>query len=202
MYEEYSFGIVKKCNSAAKLSTANCIIVATDDTIPEKNWDQKVLDSADWSGELVLNTSDGTEKADGRLYMVKTVILSKKRYKKLGYILHPEFDHLYCDTFHSWISHKDDVVIHRKDIMFEHFHPSVGKSKPDDFYRKTSTQEEFDKGSKTFHRLIENIFDKTTEKKILKKFCNESNPFKKYILAYLLISVGYDQKKLLSIANS
>ena len=114
IYEKYSFGIVKKCNSAAKFANANCIIVATDDTIPEKHWDKKVLDSADWSNEVVLNTSDGTENVDKRLYMVKTVILSKKRYKKLGYILHPEFSHVYCDNFHTWISHKDDVVIQRK----------------------------------------------------------------------------------------
>ena len=39
---------------------------------------KKVLNAADWSQEIVLNTSDGTELADERLYMVKTVILSKK----------------------------------------------------------------------------------------------------------------------------
>ena len=81
IYEPYSFGIVKKCNKAAKFSTSNCIIVATDDTIPEKNWDEKVLKAADWSKEVVLNTSDGTEETDKRLYMVKTVILSKKDIK-------------------------------------------------------------------------------------------------------------------------
>ena len=89
IYEQYSFGIVKKCNLAGKLASANCIIVATDDTIPEKNWDEKVINSADWSREIVLNTSDGTENVDKRPYMVKTVILSKKRYKKLGYIFTP-----------------------------------------------------------------------------------------------------------------
>ena len=44
IFEPYSFGIVKKCNIAAKYAQANCIIVATDDTIPELNWDEKVLD--------------------------------------------------------------------------------------------------------------------------------------------------------------
>ena len=56
----------------------NC---CTDDTIPEKNWDEKVIKSADWSQEIVLNTSDGTENVDKRPYMVKTVILSKKDIK-------------------------------------------------------------------------------------------------------------------------
>ena len=55
--------------------------------------------------------------ADKKIYMVKTVILSKKRYKKLGYVLHPDFAHVYCDNFHSWISHRDNVVIQRKDIF-------------------------------------------------------------------------------------
>ena len=61
IYEPYSFGIVKKCNKAATFAKGDCIIVATDDTIPEKNWDEKVLKAADWSKEIVLNTSDGTE---------------------------------------------------------------------------------------------------------------------------------------------
>jgi hypothetical protein len=196
IYEPYSFGIVKKCNKAATFAKGDCIIVATDDTIPEKNWDEKVLNAADWSQEIVLNTSDGTELADERLYMVKTVILSKKRYKKLGYVLHPEFKHVYCDNFHTWISYRDGVVIHRKDIFFEHLHPSLGKSKVDDFYLKASTQEEYDNGSFTFHNLIKKNFDKKTEKNVYFKFLSEKDPFKKYIHAYVLITSGFDQNKL------
>ena len=197
IFEPYSFGIVKKCNIAAKYAKANCIIVATDDTIPESNWDEKVLDATNWSKEVVLNTSDGTEQADKRLYMVKTVILSKKRYKKLGYILHPHFAHVFCDNFHTWISHKDDVVIQRKDIMFEHLHPSIGKSEPDKFYINASTQEEYDKGSKIFYKLIKDNFNKTTEKKLFRRYKLQSDPFKRYIAAYLLITGGYDKNKLL-----
>ena len=198
IYEPYSFGIVKKCNKAATFANGDCIIVATDDTIPERNWDEKVRNAADWRNEIVLNTSDGTENTDKRLYMVKTVILSKKRYNKLGYILHPEFAHVYCDNFHSWISHKDDVVIHRKDILFEHFHPSIGKSEPDKYYINAATQEEYDKGSKIFHKLIKDNFNKATEKKFLQRYNLDSNPFKKYIAAYLLITGGYDKNKLLN----
>ena len=98
IYEPYSFGIVKKCNVKATFANGDCIIVATDDTIPERNWDEKVR-NVDWRNEIVLNTSDGTENTDKRLYMVKTVILSKKRYNKLGYILHPEFAHVYQIIF-------------------------------------------------------------------------------------------------------
>ena len=125
--------------------------------------------------------------------------LSKKRYEELGYILHPEFSHVYCDNFHTWISHKDDVVIQRKDIMFEHLHPSMGKSEPDEFYINASTEEEYVKGSNIFHNLIKKNFDKKAEEKMLKKFISESNPFKKYISAYVLITSGYNQNKLLAV---
>ena len=84
VYSQYSFGIVKKCNAAAKLATAKCIVVATDDTIPEIDWDEKLIESADWNTEVVLNTMDGTEEFDKRTYMVKTVILSKKDITNLG----------------------------------------------------------------------------------------------------------------------
>ena len=197
VYSPYSFGIVKKCNAAAKLASAKCIVVATDDTIPEIDWDEKIIESADWNTEVVLNTMDGTEEFDKRTYMVKTVILSKKRYNQLGYVLHPNFKHVYCDNFHTWISHRDDVVIHRKDIMFEHLHPSIGKSEPDKFYINASTQEEYDKGSKIFYKLIKDNFNKTTEKKLFRRYKLQSDPFKRYIAAYLLITGGYDKNKLL-----
>jgi len=198
VYSQYSFGIVKKCNAAAKLASAKCIVVATDDTIPEIDWDEKIIESADWNTEVVLNTMDGTEEFDKRTYMVKTVILSKKRYKKLGYVLHPNFKHVYCDNFHTWISHKDDVVIKRKDIMFEHLHPSIGKSKIDQFYLNASTQEEYDYGLKVFQNLIKENFNKFEEKKLFKKYLDESDPHKKYILAYVLLSAGVDEAKLIN----
>ena len=84
--------------------------------------------------------------------MVKTVIISKKRYEKLGYILHPEFDHVLCDNFHSWISHRDSVVVDKINIMFEHLHPSVGKSEMDEFYDK-ATPEEYERGEEIFYKV-------------------------------------------------
>ena len=128
----------------------------------------------------------------------KTVILSKDRYNKLGYVLHPDFSHVYCDNFHSWISHRDDIVIQRKDILFEHLHPSLGKSKPDEYYLKASTHEEYYKGEKIFFRLVKENFNKQTENFIFKKYKMESSPFKKYIFAYVLINTGFDEKKLLN----
>ena len=200
IYEKYSFGIVKKCNSAAKFANANCIIVATDDTIPEKHWDKKVLDSADWSNEVVLNTSDGTENVDKRLYMVKTVILSKKGTKNLGIFYIQNF-HVYCDNFHTWISHKDDVVIQRKDIMFEHLHPSVGKSEPDEFYINASTQDEYNKGSYIFNSLVKKNFDKKTKEKLIKRFNFESNPFKEIYLCLRSNHKWLRSKELMNIIN-
>ena len=192
IFDDYSFGVVKKSNTAAKFSSSNCIILATDDTIPEKGWDQKILNSTDWSKEIVLNVSDGTEKKDDRLYMVKTVIVSKKRYEKLGYILHPEFDHVLCDNFHSWISHRDSVVIDKKDIMFEHLHPSIGKSDMDEFYYKASTPEEYERGEEIFYKVTKENITKSQVIDLLNKFKLEVNPIKKYCLAFVLLSVGDD----------
>ena len=198
IYEPYSFGIVKKCNKAAEFTSSNCIIVATDDTIPEKNWDEKVLNAADWSKEVVLNTSDGTEETDKRLYMIKTIILSKKRYNRLGYVVHPEFVHIYCDEFHSWISHRDDIVIHRKDILFEHLHPTVGKSNLDEYYLKASSQKEYEKGAKIFQRLVKEKKKKKTEEVLFKKYKKKSNAYEKYVLAYVLLRAGVNEKLLIN----
>ena len=188
LYENYSFGIVKKCNYAANFATSNCIIVATDDTIPEKGWDTKILHSIDWSKEIVLNVSDGTESVDQRAYMVKTVIMSKKRYNNLGYILHPDFKHVYCDNYHSWISHRDNVVLDRKNILFEHFHPSLGKSDPDEFYINASTLDEYIKGQKIFLRLTKENLTSIMLKKLVVKYKNEINPILKDSIAFVILA--------------
>ena len=91
-------------------------------------------------------------------------------------------------------------MVHRKDIMFEHFHPSMGKSVPDEFYIKASTPEEYNKGSNIFHDLIKKTLIKI-QKKMIRRFISESNPFKKYISAYVLITSGFDKNKLLEFIN-
>ena len=202
IYEPFSFGIVKKCNIAARYVKNDCIIVATDDTIPEKKWDTKILESTDWSEELVLNVSDGTESKDTRVYMVKTVILSKKRYEKLGYILHPDFSHVYCDNFHSWISHRDSIVLDRKDIMFEHLHPSIGKSEIDEFYLKCNTQDEYNRGERIFQKLTRNSLSSKKLDQFVDKFSFEVDPVKKIILAFVILSHDTNlQEKLVKLAK-
>ena len=49
--------------------------------------------------------------------------------------------------------------------MFEHLHPSVGKSEPDEFYINASTQDEYNKGSYIFNSLVKKNFDKKTKEK-------------------------------------
>ena len=61
-----------------------------------------------------------------------------------------------------------------------------------------NSQEEYDYGSKVFHNLIKENFNKFEEKKLFKKYLNESDPQKKYILAYVLITAGVDQAKLIN----
>jgi hypothetical protein len=82
--------------------------------------------------------------------------------------------------------------------MFEHLHPSIGKSKADQFYLNASTQEEYDYGSKVFHNLIRENFNKFEETKLFKKYLDESDPHKKYILAYVLLLAGVDRAKLIN----
>ena len=48
--------------------------------------------------------------------------------------------------------------------MFEHLHPSVGKSEPDEFYINASTQDEYNKGSYIFNSLVKKILTKKPKK--------------------------------------
>ena len=48
-----------------------------------------------------------------------------------------------------------------------------------------------------FYKLVKDNFNKTTEKKLFRRYKLQSDPFKRYIAAYLLITGGYDKNKLL-----
>ncbi len=192
-YHPESIGLVVKTNYLAKFTKGKCIILSTDDTVPEKNWDEAIFNSANWDSEVVLNTSDGSEEKERRHYIIKGLIVSKIRYQKLGYIFHPELEHLFCDDFHSWISYRDGVVLEKKGILLEHTHPSEGKSQWDKFYERVNTKEKYKLGGVKFMDLVQ----RNVDQKILDSLVDEyivSDEKRKSKVKFVLEAAGFDFK--------
>lgn len=194
-----SIGIVKKINYLGKKANANCIVMSTDDTIPERNWDEKLITTINWEEEIVVNTRDGSENKEKRDYIIKGVVVSKKRYEKLGYIFHPELEHLFADDFHSWISYRDDVVIERKDIFLEHLHPLVNndfKEEWDKFYERVNTKEKYEIGGAIFMKLVQDNINTNIIGNLLDEYIVLNNGKKKNNLRFVLESAGVDFEKV------
>ena len=89
-----------------------------------------------------------------------------------------------------------------KDIFFEHLHPSIGKSKIDKFYLEASTKKEYDKGENIFQQLVKKNFNKDNEKELLKRFKSEEDATEKYIAAFVLLTSGFNEKKLTDLLKT
>ena len=193
-YHPTTIGLVIKTNFLATKVNSHCIIMSTDDTLPQKNWDQAVFDSSDWENEeVVLDVRDGSEQTEKRDYIIKGVILSKKRYKKLGFIFHPELEHLFADDFHSWLSYRDNVVVKRKDILFEHLHPLLKNKKQDwdQYYQRVNTKKKYEVGGRIFMKLVQdNINDSKIIDLLGEYMLSDKNRKKK--LKFVLEATGFD----------
>ena len=134
-------GYVSGVNLAAKASHGQILIVVADDQFPCESWDRKILETLlpistarRWSnsyGEItagsigepwVLEVSTGTPDEHERGIMVMP-ILSRARYKKLGYVFYPEYESMFADNDFCEHAREDGIVIDARNLMFEHRHP-------------------------------------------------------------------------------
>lgn len=126
---------VDAINNAAKVSTGDILIVVSDDTGCIVNWDGIIKKAVAGKQDFILKVYDGIQK-----WIITMPILDRTYYNRYGYIYHPDFRHMFCDTF---LTHQADAlkkVIWRNDIIIPHNHYSVNKSGKDEVsYKADST---------------------------------------------------------------
>ena len=116
---------IEAINNAAKVSTANLIIVVSDDFDCEQDWDLKLLTALEGKEDYIVKTQDGIQD-----WIITLPILDRKYYNRFGYVYNPGYIHLWVDTEMTSVAD----YLGRKiilDLMFPHNHHSVGKSKKD-----------------------------------------------------------------------
>jgi len=117
---------VDAINNAAKESIGDILIVVSDDTSCTNQWDVIIGQATEGHYDYVLKVYDGIQK-----WIVTMPILDRVYYNRYGYIYHPSFKHMFCDTF---LTHQADAlkkVLWRNDIRIDHLHYSVTKSGKD-----------------------------------------------------------------------
>ena len=156
---------VEGVNLAAAASCGQLLIVNADDQYPCQDWDEQ-LGGMSTAGirtpidEFVVEVNTGTPKEHDRCIMVMP-ILSRARYRKLGYVLYPEYESMYADNdFYTQAFHDGCIIDCRHLPVFPHKHPFFDPSvEMDDAYKAQNRLEAYSLGKALFEGRLETGFD-------------------------------------------
>lgn len=141
---------IQAINKAAEKATGDLLIVISDDFSCEQDWDVKLLDALHGKEDFIVKTPDGYQKT-----LITLPIMDRKYYERFGYIYHPDYKHLWCDTEMTVVGHMLGRVID-VDVLFEHMHHSLGKSKKDKISEKNDAT--WQQGKRVFHERLKSNF--------------------------------------------
>jgi hypothetical protein len=150
-------------NTAAAASTGKIIILNADDMRPPQDWDEALrkvvihatgIDPAKSTmlcdEEMVIHVSVGGE-ADKRGLIILQ-ILSRARYKRLGYALYPEYDGMYSDNEFQEHAKLDGCYIDARHLRWRHYHPFNGFGLVDEVYNHQNRPESYESGRALFEK--------------------------------------------------
>lgn len=142
---------VEAINAAAKMTTGDLIVVMSDDFDCPKNWGQIIEKTTRNKKDFLLKVHDGTQN-----WIVTLPIMDRTYYERLGHIYHPNFSHMFCDT---WMTHQADAtgkLIVRNEVVFKHNHYSVTKEHKDEVSKKADST--WTLGKATYLQMVRNNF--------------------------------------------
>lgn len=123
-------------------------MVVSDDTDCFPNWDTALLKEVEGKTDWILKTPDGIQP-----WIITMPVMDRAYYNRTGYIYHPDFQHLFCDTYLTCVA---DITGRKitSNLMFKHNHYSVsgGQEKPDELHKRNDAT--WRQGEETFIRLM------------------------------------------------
>lgn len=143
---------VDAINNAAKEASGEIFIVISDDTGCIRNWDARISEATAGRKDFVLKTYDGVQK-----WLCTMPILDRVYYNRFGYIYHPGYFHMFCDTEFTHVADITKRMICRNDIEIKHHHYSVLKEPRDPLY--TRNDNSFKEGQRVYLQRFRNNFD-------------------------------------------
>lgn len=137
---------VDAINFAARKAHGYVLIVVSDDTDCFPGWDAEILKQTEGKTDWILKTQDGIQN-----YIITNPIMDRAYYNRTGYIYHPDFKHLFCDTYLTCVA---DITGRKitSNLMFKHDHYSVNGTQPDELHKRNDAT--WKQGEETFIRLM------------------------------------------------
>lgn len=137
---------IEAINNAAKIARGNLLMVVSDDTVCDSDWLNSLIRETNNKRDFILKTQDGIQP-----YIITMPIMDRAYYNRTGYIYHPDFQHLFCDTYLTCVA---DITGRKitSNLMFKHDHYSVNKTAPDELHKRNDAT--WKQGEETFIRLM------------------------------------------------
>lgn len=142
---------VDAINSAASNALHDIMIVVSDDTECYKGWDTDILKTVGKKKDWILKTQDGIQP-----WIITMPIMDRAYYNRFGYIYHPDYLHMFCDTELTCVADITGRKITSK-LLFPHKHYSVTKQAPDAVNKKADAT--WAQGEKLFLDRYKRNFD-------------------------------------------
>ena len=142
---------VDAINEGAKVSTGNILIVVSDDTDCYPGWDAGILQDCAGKNDFIIKTQDGIQK-----WIITMPIMDRAYYNRFGYIYHPDYLHMFCDTELTCVADLTGRKI-VSNLMFKHNHYSVTKERQDEVSKRADKT--WDQGEKLFLERYKRNFD-------------------------------------------
>jgi glycosyltransferase involved in cell wall biosynthesis len=144
---------VDAINNAARVATGDIFIVVSDDTSCEIHWDTALLKEVEGETDWILKTEDGIQP-----HIITMPCMDRAYYNRTGYIYHPDFEHMFCDTYMTCVA---DITGRKitSNLLFKHLNDTI----KDDLRKRTDGT--WQQGQDTFIRLMKQ-FSKADIQKI------------------------------------
>ena len=142
---------VEAINNAARVATGDIFIVVSDDTESFSGWDAALLKEVQGKTDWILKTQDGIQK-----WIITFPVMDRTYYNRFGYIYHPDYLHMFCDTELTCVA---DITRRKitSNLLFPHKHYSITKETPDEINKKADAT--WAQGEKLFLERYKRNFD-------------------------------------------
>jgi hypothetical protein len=145
-------------NNAAARSRGDILIVVSDDTDCPENWGRHIEGLTYGMKDWIMKTQDGIQP-----WIITMPIMDREYYNRFGYIYHPDYIHMWCDTELTCVSELTGRKI-VSSLIFKHNHYSIekGRKLPDVVSQKANIS--FNSGRDLFITRKEKYFDLPVDK--------------------------------------
>ena len=121
---------VEAWNRAAARTSGDVLVAVSDDFGCPEEWDLALEAAIGDRRDVAVLVHDGVE---GRIMTLP--IVDRAWYERYGYILYPEYRHMFCDDDLTHLARATGRLVDARRLVFPHRHHTAGLSPEDDTYR-------------------------------------------------------------------